>query len=502
MGDIQQINISPVMPQLLKSDYFSSTTVDTSENININYSHVLPFHLANNDEFDIFYNITKNTRKSWYNTITEQEKLIIAEDNDDQSIISKIDPDLNILYYINDAIQNSSRYYDTSSFSYTFKNQTYKLSILNANIRGMRTNLDDFKVLLKNLNYTFPIIGVTETWLKPHNVENFYLENSSHEFDIRHKKTGGGVSLFLTRNMIYSRRNDIIFNSEINSVTVDIEKREINGHSNISLILVYRPPNTDCSLFFDDLEINISILSAENRHIFLFGDFNLDTFKSTQFKTNKVDAENFTNILTGFNLFKLIHKPTRIKPPSATLLDNIYTNYPITVDTCKSGILTSDISDHFFVFGIFDNLIPKCSQRYSTRRHYSENNISSFSKSLKKIKWDTIYSTNAQESFTYFHNVFLNLFESSFPESTTKLNYKNRLIWMPKSLITCIERKHSLYKLSIMQPTEYNKSNYKKYRNKLTTLKRDLERKYYSDQLDNNKTDIKIFMEYHEIGNR
>ena len=36
MGDIQQINISPVMPQLLKSDYFSSTTVDTSENININ----------------------------------------------------------------------------------------------------------------------------------------------------------------------------------------------------------------------------------------------------------------------------------------------------------------------------------------------------------------------------------------------------------------------------------------------------------------------------------
>ena len=42
-----------------------------------------------------------------------------------------------------------------------------------------------------------------------------------------------------------------------------------------------------------------------------------------------------------------------------------------------------------------------------------------------------------------------------------------------------------------MQPTEYNISNYKKYRNKLTTLKRDLERKYYSDQLYNNKTDIK-----------
>ena len=55
-------------------------------------------------------------------------------------------------------------------------------------------------------------------------MEHFYLENNSHEFDIRHKKTGGGVSLFLTSNIIYSRRTDIIFNSKINSVTVDIEK--------------------------------------------------------------------------------------------------------------------------------------------------------------------------------------------------------------------------------------------------------------------------------------
>ena len=53
---------------------------------------------------------------------------------------------------------------------------------------GMRTNLDDFKVLLTNLNYTFRIIGATETWLKPHNVNNFYLKNyhslSYHKYRI------------------------------------------------------------------------------------------------------------------------------------------------------------------------------------------------------------------------------------------------------------------------------------------------------------------------------
>ena len=64
---------------------------------------------------------------------------------------------------------------------------------------------------------------------------------------------------------------------------------------------------------------------------------------------------------------KLIHKPTRIKPPSATLLDNIYTNIPLTVDNCKSGILISDISDHFIVFGMLNMKISLSQEEFSMR---------------------------------------------------------------------------------------------------------------------------------------
>ena len=104
------------------------------------------------------------------------------------------------------------------------------------------------------------------------------------------------------------------------------------------------------------MEKMFTILTSENRDIFMIGDFNYDTFKTSIYQFNSIDSENFTNILAGFNMFQLIHKPTRIKPPSATLLDNIYTNINITIDSCKSGILTSNISDHFFVFGIFDDM--------------------------------------------------------------------------------------------------------------------------------------------------
>ena len=49
-----QDNLIPILPQLLKPDYFYSTRVNTSENNNINYNNVLPFHLTNDDELDIF----------------------------------------------------------------------------------------------------------------------------------------------------------------------------------------------------------------------------------------------------------------------------------------------------------------------------------------------------------------------------------------------------------------------------------------------------------------
>ena len=75
-----------------------------------------------------------------------------------------------MLYNMNDIINNSTRYFDNSIFRITFNKYKNKFYILNANIRDVSTNLDKFKLLLDDLDYTFPIIGLTETCLKPHNV--------------------------------------------------------------------------------------------------------------------------------------------------------------------------------------------------------------------------------------------------------------------------------------------------------------------------------------------
>ena len=96
-----------------------------------------------------------------------------------------------MLYNMNDTINISSRYFGNSTSRITFNKNKNTFYILNANIRGLSTNLDKFKLLLDDLDYTFPIIGLTETWLKPHNVL-FFIKGYSHEYNIRSKRTGGG----------------------------------------------------------------------------------------------------------------------------------------------------------------------------------------------------------------------------------------------------------------------------------------------------------------------
>ena len=116
--------------------------------------NAFPFNKISDDE--LVSNLDKHkTHISVQDTINELNNLIIDEDRDDGSILTY------------------SRYFDSSTFRTTFNKYTNTFSILNANIRGVSTNLDKFKLLLDDLDYTFPIIGRTETWLKPHNVDCF-----------------------------------------------------------------------------------------------------------------------------------------------------------------------------------------------------------------------------------------------------------------------------------------------------------------------------------------
>ena len=122
------------------------------------------------------------------------------------------------------------------------------------------------------------------------------------------------MSFFIENRLIHTRRKDIQLNPLFNCIILDIAKSELKSRSNISVIILYRPRNTHSSIFIKDMEAMITILTSENRDINMLGDFNYDTFKTSIYQMNNTDSENFTNIIAGFNMYKLIHKPTRIRP--------------------------------------------------------------------------------------------------------------------------------------------------------------------------------------------
>ena len=127
-------------------DSFSATTGDTIVNhtTTSNNISVLPFSQISDEQLitDI-HGVKTSVHTSIQDKINELDKLIITDDRDDSSILSKINhPDLNMLFDMNDTIQNSSRYLDANHFRKSFVKYKHDFSILNANIRGMAANLD------------------------------------------------------------------------------------------------------------------------------------------------------------------------------------------------------------------------------------------------------------------------------------------------------------------------------------------------------------------------
>ena len=102
-----------------------------------------------------------------------------------------------MLFNMNYTIQNSSQYFENSPFQTMFKLYKNEFLIINANIRDMLINLDKLNLFLYDLEYTFLIIGITETWLRTYNVDCYLINGYSDNYNIRQNKPGGGVFFFV-----------------------------------------------------------------------------------------------------------------------------------------------------------------------------------------------------------------------------------------------------------------------------------------------------------------
>ena len=110
--------------------------------------------------------------------------------------------------------------------------------------------------MINTLNIPFQIIGLAETWLNENNKDCFTMNNYEYFGSNRLEKRGGGVCLYVSKELEYKIRNDLTKNIEDMIETKFIEIVNNNG-KNIIVGVIYRPPNSYFAKFESTMNIKI-----------------------------------------------------------------------------------------------------------------------------------------------------------------------------------------------------------------------------------------------------
>jgi hypothetical protein len=168
-----------------------------------------------------------------------------TNDDNSEGPLSDIDPDQNFLNDIRGtAIQNCKYFYSSDLIENLNDNaKNAELSIFHLNIRSTPKNLNTLIPTLHSSGLHFDILGFSETWLKPSNVDCYGIPGYSHESITRPDKSGGGVSLYINEKWSYKMRHDLnTISDDLEMLWIEVDKDSVKSTSNLLLGLIYRRP--------------------------------------------------------------------------------------------------------------------------------------------------------------------------------------------------------------------------------------------------------------------
>ncbi len=241
---------------------------------------------------------------------------------------------------------------------------------------------------------------------------------------------GGGVGFYLRENIKFKILPQLssFLTKTFECLTIEL----IYPNKKIIVSNIYRAPlpprNTSISShndnFINQLEITLAQLSNTGYPVYLFLDSNINL---ALLNSNNLCRDYFSTILTN-GYIQLITKSTRIQNNCNSLIDHIITNSnPNAIN--DSGVIITDISDHFTTFTLLHHKMKKTQAIPTLTRTFCDTAINNFIRSLQNINWHTSLSSNdVDDSFKNFWDIFIDIFNLHFPlteknviEITTKL---------------------------------------------------------------------------------
>ena len=179
----------------------------------------------------------------------------------------------------------------------------------------------------------------------------------------------------------------------------------------------------------------------------------------------------------------VINKLTRVTKNTATAIDHIFIN-SVTTTKFKTGIIKSDISDHFPIFFVADDTIhtKETKERFIFRR---DNSVEKFKYKLRTVSWDSITnSSDTNKAYVNFIEIFSSLYDECFPKKKIKLKpqkYNNP--WITKGIKKSSKRKQKLHEKFLKNRNEKNEKLYKSDKSLFESAKRKSKRICYSSEI-------------------
>ena len=400
------------------------------------------------------------------------------------------DPDINFFRHVG-SCHVSSDYYLEDAFNDKCQQKSISpdnFSVIHLNIHSAQNKMCEFELYLKSLHVNFSIIAITETWFNDSNHDLYGLNGYQMVDDYRQSRRGGGVALYIRNSVVYKLRNDLdVFNENMECKFVEIDKCNFETSKHIVVGVVYRPPNTDLDIFNSHMGDIRSKISKENKECHLSGDWNINLLNAN----SHTPTSEFLEGMFSDMYIPVINKPTRVCDRSATLIDNMFTNCT-NFNDCFSGIMYTDISDHFPVFLIDCRRTCNKKDEYVTKRVFSQRNIAKFNDKLANTNWQHVLSSiDPEEAYTIFYRQLVTDYDSCFPLRTFRSAYKNRKPWLSDDLREMIKRKNSLFAKSKRHPYSLRiKHEYFIHQRLVQKSIRYAEREHYSSLFEQHKGDL------------
>ena len=210
---------------------------------------------------------------------------------------------------------------------------------------------------------------------------------------------------------------------------------------------------------------------------------NRSSFICSNFNINLLDINSEEHVNEYFEsrcprgVFPKIRLPTRIQPPSFSLIDNILTNDVDKTNNSTSGLLINDLFDHKIIFTFQKNksYLVKVN-KFIEVETCDERSMNNFVNELKEAN---IYD-QLEKQLTGDTNVNYELFNSLLNTASEihlpkkRIKYKKNLPkkskWITNGILNSINKIAKLYKTLIQTDTnnivlyERLKNNFKEYR--------------------------------------